>query len=174
MVMQQVSVGLIEVRNKAKGPTVFADKNTNSEHVWAGAGDESGEDVQMCSGVLLDSPAFRKALDNGVLELLEDPQVASTAANARQESYEARSNVHAANVDGALLIPDEHDIIALPCVGPGTRPGAPCGVFANFPAIEREHRPPLCARHTGLHDKYISTGKDEHGPIWTIKPKDGE
>lgn len=156
MPVQQEAPTLIEVRNRATGLVIFTDQHENVQVTWQAAGDPSGEDVQMLSGNVLNNPDFRRVVSNGVLELV-DPEVAAQAHIAKRKAFEGRQAAGAAAVAEVVHVPEDHDFVGLPCIGPGTRAGASCDTLVTMVAADADSTPPLCDRHQRLRNDYERT-----------------
>ena len=61
------------VRNNEDGPAVFTDFANNIAIEWQSKGDAAGEDIQQVPESMLENPAFTKALNRGIFEVVEGP-----------------------------------------------------------------------------------------------------
>jgi hypothetical protein len=155
-------------QNMMSGPTVIAsDPKETYAVTFAGRGDRSGDDVQPIPREMLAAPAFARSLRQGVLKVIEgeeDPLVQS--ALARQTSnFRDRMAAEELTVRESIDEASDNDMIVVTCIGPGTRPEAPCGEQIPVRAREKDNGPPLCARHAGLAERCVRRGS---GP-WTLE-----
>ncbi len=73
------------------------------------------------------------------------------AERAEKERLEALETLDA---------PTENDMIAVECIGPGTRPDTKCGENVTVRARDAGAIPPLCSRHEGLADRCVKRGRN--------------
>lgn len=155
-------------QNMMAGPTVIAsDPKETYAVTFEGRGDRSGGDVQPIPRELLSTPAFSKAIRQGVLKVVEgeeDPYV--QAAMAKQSSsFRDRMAADELAVRETIDQASDNDMIVVNCIGPGTRPGDPCGEQIPVRAREKDAQPPLCSRHGHLSEQCMRRGS---GP-WTLE-----
>lgn len=146
---------LVLVRNQAPGCTVFTDKKTGNAYEWQGRGDPGGEDLQYVDPDLMKDPNFRRALDRRVL-VIEDASPEILEQNAkRHEDFLAREAAAATAVLDKVDQQAANDILAIPCIGPGARPGVACGAGTMLRESQVAERPPLCSTHAHLSNEYV-------------------
>jgi hypothetical protein len=158
----------IVCRNMTDSVLVIAsDPRRTHEVTFEGKGSPSGGDYQHMPREIIATPAFARQIALGTLSVVQgadDPLVA-TAMQHQSDAFWKRAE---ADKDAALGTLDEvadNDYLVLQCIGPGTRPGAPCG--ENIPAKAKEAAGivPLCDRHSALKDKCVRRGD---GP-WVLE-----
>lgn len=145
-------------RNHQPGPTVLASDIKGTESVeWQGAGDPNGGDIQPVSEIIQGSPAFTRAVRRGILSLVDmDSQEYLDADQAQQTHWESRMGASAAQAAAVIDQEANNDLIAIPCVGPSSRPGElRCGVEVTVKDARRNEEPPLCNQHQGLKHEYV-------------------
>lgn len=167
------SDGLMTVRNCKSGPTLFSDQNSNLMIEWQGSGDPQGGDIQQVPRSLINNMAFAKSLRRGVFEVIEaDEEIANLlsqqAATQRSIETQREQSVMSRMDEGAGV-----DMVGYPCLGPGDRAGASCGVMVPMSRDQLETRPPLCAKHAHLASSFVlsysDSALDERGrpvPVW--------
>lgn len=159
----------VAVRNMTLGPAVFFDQQTNLALEWKGKGDPSGEDIQLVPDeTFKNSAEFRKAMNRGVFAPVDD-SLGDAAMEAQRVAHQANQDEQAAK---AIAMVDEHrqqSVLAVPCVGPGSRPDSTCGATTIVAPGEEGDRPPLCATHAHLASNYsASVSYDEkRRPVYT-------
>lgn len=159
---------LVALRNKKDGVTVltpvFNDPKTYLE--FQAAGDFGGNDVQYISEELAASPACVKAIMHGVLELEDDimnPDVAQSFQQQMQVATKQREQA-AAQVAQSIDRPENRDLVGENCVGPGDRPGAPCGAPVAMRDRANQDTAPLCDRHRDLTMQYVRVEDNSYSP----------
>ena len=159
----------VMVRNKMAGPTVLAsDPKSTHEVIWSGRGAPDGGDVQPVPEEILRTPAFARNLALGVIEIIsgaEDNELASQALKVQSDAFWKRSAEQEETALASLEPAADNDLVAVACIGPGSRPGASCEEQIPVRARELNAAPPLCSRHLHLADQCIRRGT---GP-WQIE-----
>ena len=161
--------GPVVCRNKMSGPTVIAsDQRSTHEVIFGGAGDPEGKDVQYIPQEILQTPQFAAALAKGILEVVsgEDNEQVKAALQNQTDAFWNRAAKDNADALATLEAPADNDLIAIPCIGPGTREGAVCGETVPVRQREQGNQPPLCARHEALTERCVKRGT---GP-WELLP----
>lgn len=155
-------------RTPLGGPTVISsDPKSTHEVIFGSPGAQDGSDVQPVPEELLRTPQFAKAISTGVLEVVsgEDNPLIVAALKAQNDSFQRRAS---ADKDKALLVLDQspdNDMIAVQCIGPGTRPDTRCENTIPLRVREKDAAPPLCNLHASLAMNCVRRG---NGP-WTLE-----
>lgn len=155
-------------RNRMAGPTVISsDIKGTHEVVFQGRDDPGGEDYQILPEEILKTPQFSRAISKGILEVVqgEDDPIVAQALKRQTDAFWQRSQADAVAAREVLDAPQENDLIAVQCIGPGSRPGAVCGTDIPVRSREAQSSPPLCAAHESLKDRCVRRGD---GP-WTLE-----
>lgn len=84
------------VRNNEKGCSVFTDANSKQAIEWQGLGDVNGEDLQYIPDDLALTPAFMKALNKGIFEIVEASAETAAILNRQTEAWRNRQATAAA------------------------------------------------------------------------------
>lgn len=148
-------------RNMMGGPTVIA-ANSKQEHevIFGGRDHPDGDDIQPIPAELLRSPAFAKAIRQGILRVeagADNPII--QAAMARQtDAFAKRMSADELKAREVLDSPAQNDMLVVVCIGPGTREGSACDEQVPVRASEQGSRPPLCSRHQHLSDFCVKRG----------------
>lgn len=149
-------------RNKMAGPTVLAsDPKSTHEVIWGGMGAPDGSDVQPVPEEILRTPAFARNLALGVIEVIsggDENPVVQAALKVQSDAFWKRVDADKATALASLETTPDNDMIAVQCIGPGTRPGTQCEDTIPVRVREKDAAPPLCARHTGLSDRCLRRG----------------
>ena len=155
-------------QNMMPGPTVIAsDPKQTHEVTFGGKGDPAGEDVQPIPEALMRTPAFRRAIRQGILKVVagEDNPMIQEALRRQTSSFRDRMAADELEARESLEAPAGNDMIAVTCIGPGSREGATCEEQVPIRADQEGTRPPLCDRHQHLAERCIKRGS---GP-WTLE-----
>lgn len=158
----------VRCRNKMGGPTVIAsDPKSTFEVRFEGLGDPDGGDIQLIPDEIARTPAFAKAISQGIFEVIEgEEHEAVKEALARQnDAFWRRARQDKDAALATLEAPADNDMIVINCIGPGPRPGAICGEEVPVRQREASLNPPLCARHAGLASQCLRRG---NGP-WVLE-----
>lgn len=148
-------------RNMTNGVLVIASDPRRTHEINFGAkGASDGSDYQHMPPEITRTPAFAKQIAIGTLIVVqgeEDPVI--QAAMARQsDAYWKRADEERAQSLSVLDEVADNDFIVVNCIGPGTRPDAPCGENIPRKQAEAMAAPPLCDRHQGLKDRCLRRG----------------
>lgn len=149
-------------QNQMPGPTVIAaDIKGSYEVTFDGKGDPSGGDVQRIPPEIVATVQFTNAIAKGILKVIEgeDNEAVQAALQKQTDAFWNRAKTERDEAMASLDQPAENDMVAVECIGPGTRPGTPCGENVPVRAREVNSTPPLCTRHTGLADQCVKRGK---------------
>ncbi len=168
-------------RNHQGGPTVLASDPKGTETVeWQGKGDPGGGDIQPVSEMMQALPQFNRILRRGLIELVpEDSDLFQDADDKQQAHWDSRMN--SSQEAGAAAIDHQanNDVIALPCVGPTSRPGeTKCGADVTVKDAVKNERPPLCNLHIDLTSQYVPEETVQDGKsvkVWlrtTLAPRE--
>jgi hypothetical protein len=146
---------------------IASDPRRTHEVTFEGKGSPSGGDYQHMPREIIATPAFARQIALGTLRVVQgedDPLVASAMQNQSDAFWKRAEADKAAALDTLDEVAD-NDYLVLQCIGPGTRPDAPCG--ENIPARAKEAAGivPLCDRHANLKDKCVRRGD---GP-WVLE-----
>jgi hypothetical protein len=148
-------------RNMMAGPTVIAsDPKQTHEVIFAGRDDPGGEDVQPIPEALVRSPAFVRAIRQGILAVVagEDNPVIQAAMARQSGSFRDRMAADELKVREVLDAPSDNDMLVVACIGPGTREGLSCEEQVPVRARDKDSSPPLCDRHQHLADFAVKRG----------------
>jgi hypothetical protein len=148
-------------RNMMGGPTVIAaDAKRNYEVIFGGKGDPQGEDIQPIPDFLLRTPQFRKAIRQGILEVVEgeDNPIVQSALARQTSAFHNRMRADELRAREYIDQATDDDMIAVLCIGPGTRPGTECGNQIPVRVREQGSRPPLCDSHQHLAERCVKRG----------------
>lgn len=154
---------VVQVQNNTKGPLVMAATPTSPGVEWQGEGDPMGGDVQMCDETLVESPAFYKAVQRGLLTIVnpEDNPDLVDKIQRQNDAYAARIASADAAAKASIDQAPKNDVLAVPCVGPsGT---GRCGVDVLVREADKNAKPPLCGLHADLAPQYVPTHVEENG-----------
>ncbi len=156
------------VRNAGSSQTIFAKKNQPTV-IWQPYGDPSGQDVQRVPNDWAEDIDFLNSLDAGLLEIVEDesdPEVAAKIAKQR-ESFRARQQALAAQVESSIDRKQDRDIIQVVCIGPhpNGRGNEECGAPVLVRRAQQGDVPPLCPRHQRLAPEFylVQSGSKGEG-----------
>lgn len=155
-------------RNMMSGPTVIAsDPKQTHEVTFGGRNDPNGEDVQPIPEQLMRTPAFRRALRQGILQVIqgEDNPLIADALARQSSAFKDRMAADELQARESLESPAGNDMIAVTCIGPGTRQGSTCEEQVPVRADQQGTRPPLCDRHEYLAERCLKRGS---GP-WQLE-----
>jgi hypothetical protein len=160
------------VQNKTGGPLVLATAPTGPGVEWQGEGDPTGNDVQICPESMLDSPAFHRALQRGVLEIVnqDDNPELMAKIGLQNEQWAQRIAATEQVAASAILVANNEDIISMPCVGPNSKSTGTCGEPVAVREKEKWAKPALCSQHADLISQYTPTETEESGrrvTLWT-------
>lgn len=150
---------LVALRNLKSGVTVLTPDRSDPRNYleFQAMGDPGGGDVQYVSEELAASPACVKAILHNVLTL-EDDITSPAIANAFQQQMQAakrQREMAEAAIAETIDRPTNRDIIGGSCIGPGERPGQPCGASIAIKDAANQDTAPLCSRHGHLSSEYI-------------------
>ena len=138
---------LIPVRNAMGGPTVFRDAPSDTTIRWEGAGDPAGGDIQYVPDGFRRHPAFANMLRRQILVVVGEEQ--AQAAFAQQDAQVAGAHL-AQQAQESIHRPQNRDLVATACIGPGARPGSACPNTVALSAQQAKTTPPLCDAHRHL------------------------
>lgn len=170
----QVS-GTVYARNAVNGVTIMSSDPRSTQFVqWEAAGDPNGGDIQPVPKELLETPAFVRAIRNGVLTMvdpdanlaLDDPESSLNELLDKQRvAWQARQEAANEDIRATIETTENKDMVTLPCVGPSGRGPGTCGDDVTVRETTKHDAPPLCHRHKGLASEYVPTavGRDPKG-----------
>lgn len=150
-------------QNMMAGPTVIAaDIKGGYEVRFDGHGDPSGGDVRRIPPEVVATVQFADAIAKGILKVEEgaENEMVAKAMERQNDTFWARAKQDKDEALAVLDQPAENDMIAVACIGPGTRPGAACDEQIPVRAREAGQLPPLCQRHAGLADQCVKRGRE--------------
>lgn len=148
-------------RNMMAGPTVIAsDPKQTHEVIFGRRDDPDGEDVQPIPIELVRSPAFARAIRQGILQVVagEDNPVIRAALTRQTTSFQDRMKTDDLKARESLDAPSDDDMLVVTCIGPGSRAGASCEEQVPVRARDEGSRPPLCDRHQHLAETAVKRG----------------
>lgn len=155
-------------KNMMSGPTVIAsDPKQTHEVTFGPRNDPNGEDVQPIPEALIKSPAFRRAIRQGILQVVqgEDNPLIADALARQSDAFSKRMAADELAAKESLESAAGNDMIAVTCIGPGTREGNTCEEQVPVRADQQGSRPPLCDRHEYLAERCLKRG---NGP-WQLE-----
>lgn len=164
---QQPMTSVICQNMTASVLVIASDPRRTHEVTFEGKGSPGGGDFQHMPREILATPAFARQIALGTLRVVqgEDDPVVVAALQHQSDAFWKRAE---ADKEAALASLDEtadNDYLVLQCIGPGTRPDAPCGENIPVKAQDSGAKAPLCDRHAGLIDKCVRRG---NGP-WVLE-----
>jgi hypothetical protein len=139
---------------------IASDPRRTHEVTFEGKGSPNGGDFQHMPREIIATPAFARQIALGTLRVVqgtEDPLVQSAMQHQSDAFWKRAEDDKRAALDTLDEVAD-NDFIVVNCIGPGTRPDAPCGENIPRKKAEAEAAPPLCDRHAGLADKCVRRG----------------
>lgn len=166
MTADLASLGLeatVMCRNMMSGPTVIAsDTKQTHEVIFGGRDDPNGEDLQPIPEGVLKSPAFARAIRQGILQVVsgDDNPVVQAALTRQTDAFARRMSADELRARESLDHKAENDMIAVTCIGPGPREGSSCEEQIPVRSGEQASRPPLCSRHEHLGDLCVKRGSN--------------
>lgn len=149
---------LVALRNMKNGVTVLTPVPSDPKSFleFQAHGDPAGGDVQYISAEAAATPATAAAIVSGVFELEDDTNSEITEAFERQIRIARQQQERAARAVAATIDrPENHDLVGVACVGPGTVPGRACGDHLPIREVNLSEQPPLCARHAHLSGQFV-------------------
>jgi len=149
------------VQNQTDSVLVIAsDPRRTHEVNFEAKGSPSGGDFQHMPPEIVRTPAFARQLSLGTLKVVqgEDDPVVKAALQHQSDAFWARAAQDKAAALDTLDEVADNDYLVVNCIGPGTRPDAPCGENIPRKKEQAEAAPPLCDRHAGLADKCVRRG----------------
>ena len=155
-------------RNMMLGPTVIAsDPKSTHEVIFGGKDAPDGSDVQPIPEELVRTPQFSKAISMGILQVIqgEDNAAVQAAMQIQSDAFWRRAKQDNDAAMASLETTPDNDMIAVQCIGPGTRPGTQCEDTIPVRVREMNAAPPLCARHVQLAERCLRRG---NGP-WILE-----
>lgn len=168
--------GTVMARNRMEGPTIMSsDPRGTYEVLWQGKGDPNGGDVQIVPETIVNTPAFQRALNNGVLLLIEEgTDVEAREALAKQAAaFAKRSTIERDEILDNLDHQPDNDMLSVPCIGPNNR-GGKCDADVVVRQATQHDAPPLCTQHKYLagefvkHDENVYDGPEKKRQVsWT-------
>lgn len=161
---------MLLVRNLQPGPTVFADKASDTSIEWAGRDDPSGDDLQQVPEALLkDNIQFLRAVQRGVFEVVDPSEDTKALLDRQVNAWKERQSADTAQAQASIDPAANNDIISVPCVGPNSRGNGDCGEPVTVREKQSADRPPLCPMHESLASSFamIQTDKIVEGKAET-------
>lgn len=149
------------VQNMTAGPLVIAsDPKATHEVRFGGKGSSDGSDFQHMPPEIVRTPAFARQLSLGTLRVVQgdDDPVVRAALQNQSDAFWKRAADEARAARETLDEVADNDYLVIQCIGPGTRPGAPCGENIPVQAKEAAGKVPLCDRHGHLKDRCVRRG----------------
>jgi hypothetical protein len=147
---------------------IASDPRRTHEVTFEGKGSPAGGDYQHMPREIIATPAFARQIALGTLRVVQgedDPLVAS-AMQSQSDAFWKRAEADKAAALGTLDEVADNDYTVLTCIGPGTRPDAPCGENIPVKAAEANAKPPLCSRHENLAEQCVRRGSNP----WVLEP----
>ena len=173
----------ILLENWQPGPTIFTDDQTHTSIEWAGHGDTSGGDIQAVPLSFLENINFLRILNRGILSLFDasdevkdmiEAQLGNSKLKDQAVQWRAEQNQKVKEATVSIEHTANHDLVAVKCIGPGSRQGIKCDVEIPVRELNVGEKPPLCENHKHLASQYVPTagetlnsnGKEE--TIWVL------
>ena len=148
-------------RNMMAGWTVIAANPKQEGEVTFGPRDDpNGEDIQPIPLTLKNSPAFARAIRQGILAVVsgEDDPVVQAALARQTDAFHKRIKADELKARESLDAPSQNDLLVVTCIGPGSREGQVCEEQVAVRAAEAGSKPPLCSRHEHLAELAVKRG----------------
>ncbi len=167
---QQQPLATIVCQNMTASVLVIAsDPRRTHEVTFEGKGSPSGGDYQHMPREIVATPAFARQIALGTLKVVqgEDDPLVQGAMQRQSDAYWKRAEEEKAAALATLDETADNDYLVLQCIGPGTRPDAPCGENIPVKAQDSGAKAPLCDRHAHLIDRAVRRG---NGP-WILEPE---
>lgn len=165
---QQQPLTTIVCQNQTASVLVIAsDPRRTHEVTFEGKGSPGGGDYQHMPREIVATPAFARQIALGTLKVIqgEDDPLVQSAMQRQSDAYWKRAEEDKAAALSTLDETADNDYLVVNCIGPGTRPDAPCGENITVKAADAGAKVPLCDRHAHLTDKCIRRGT---GP-WVLE-----
>ncbi len=161
MSVTSVPTGVILVRNKELGPTIFSYDGPNGKgHIeWGRAGDPDQTDVQEVPEFVLRDTNFRRGVQRGVYEIVDATMETSGQISRAGEIWRNQKDAARQSSVASIDIESNNDIIGTQCVGPGPR--GQCEEQVMVRELQKNDKPPLCSRHSRLASEYVPEESDE-------------
>lgn len=164
-----MSAAPVMVQNRTDTIVVLAsDPKQTHEVIWGALGAQDGTDIQPVPEEIIRTPAFARSLAIGIIAVVdggEGNDAVQAALKIQGDAYRKRL---AQEKDASLAVLEtepDNDLVAVQCIGPGTRPDTRCEDTIPVRAREMNASPPLCTRHAILADRCVRRG---NGP-WTLE-----
>lgn len=152
------------LENTQPGPTIFTDDQSHTSITWEGAGDTGGRDIQAIPLSFLENINFLRILNRGILTVYDAPEdvkkmidVQLGSSKLRDQAVAWRAQENAKSEDRAIAINHvaNQDLVAVKCVGPGSRQGAKCDAEVPVRELNLGEKPPLCEQHKHLASSFV-------------------
>jgi hypothetical protein len=146
---------------------IASDPRRTHEVTFEGKGSPDGGDYQHMPREIIATPAFARQIALGTLRVVqgEDDPLVQSAMSRQSDAFWKRAAADKAAAMDTLDEVADNDYVVVNCIGPGTRPDAPCGENLPRKAAEAQAAPPLCDRHAALEGKCTRRGT---GP-WVLE-----
>lgn len=154
----------ILLENQQPGPTVFTEGPVSIE--WAGHGDTSGGDIQAIPMSLLENINFLRILTRGILSVFDasdevkdmiEAQLGNSKLKDQAVQWRAQQNQKTQEATISIEQVANHDLVAVRCIGPGSRQGIKCDVEIPVRELNVGEKPPLCETHKHLAKNFVPT-----------------
>lgn len=162
--------GTVYARNLQNGVTVMSSDPKSTQFVqWDASGDPSGGDIQPVSASLAESPAFLKAVRQGILLVMNPDGSTSVEGpgtsldqilDKQRDAWNSRQDSAQADIRATIETTTNNDMVTLACVGPSSRGQQNCDEAVVVRELQKYDKPPLCSRHTGLASEFVSSVVD--------------
>lgn len=151
--------GTVYARNLQNGVTVMSSDPRSTQFVqWEAHGDPSGGDIQPVSEELAATPAFLKAVRQGVLSLdVHDGNALDEVLNRQADAWSTRQVAANEDIRATIETTENKDLVTLKCIGPSSRGSQNCGEDVTVRELAKYDAPPLCHRHAGLASEFVPT-----------------
>lgn len=161
------------IQNERNGHTVFTYGTGRGDAVeWHPKGSSNGEDVQVISDELFQTPQFQKMLAKGVFSEVGNDDVVKTAQQRQRKAFDDREKASRRH-DEALVDRSARDSISTmaSCIAPpdGEKDNPQqCGTLVALSAEDiASGEPVLCDTHKNLRHLFRRSTEDTPGaPEW--------
>jgi hypothetical protein len=148
-------------QNMTKGPLIICSSPKGDDETrFAGNGDPDGNDVQPIPSGLLAAPQFASSLQKGTLKVVagDDNPIVVAALQRQTDAFWKKYDQEQKVVMDSMESVAANDMIAVQCIGPGTRAGTQCETQIPVWARAMDATAPLCDAHQHLKSKVFRRG----------------
>lgn len=144
------------VRNNQTGPTTLSNTEGLDRFAmeWGGVGSKDGSDIQAISEAVEKHPAFKRAVQRGVLSIVTDEE-ANSAFSAQREAMDRASDLSSI-MDSIDAAGPNNDLVLSQCLISGE------SVTVRSASLDTE--PPLADRFKPLAGEFVQIETDRMDP----------